>query len=329
MKKTFLVTGGAGFIGSNLVDKLIFYGEDINIICIDNFDSGYSEKIKQNNICLHRRINNYKLYVADITDYAILKKIFQANKITHIIHTAAKTGVRASLEKPDEYFKTNVSGTVNLLQLANEFGIEKFIFTSSSSVYGINKDVPFREDMNLYKPVSPYAASKLAGEEICYTYSHLFGINTVCLRLFSGYGPRQRPNAVIHKFSRQIAEGKPLQVFGSGSIIRDFTYIDDIVQGILAAVDYDESLYEIFNIGVSKPVKLDTLIGLIEEVFDRKALVVKRNAQVYDVPVTYADITKAKELLGYEPSTNLKRGLKKFMSWFKEFYNYSPCEAGV
>lgn len=329
MKKTFLITGGAGFIGSNLVDKLIFYGEDINIICVDNFDPIYSEKFKQNNVCLHRRIHNYKLYVADINDFSTMKKIFQANKITHIIHNAAKTGVRASLESPEEYFRTNVNGTINLLQLANQFGVEKFIFISSSSVYGVKKDVPFKEDMQVSYPASPYAASKLAGEQICYTYSHLYGLNTVCLRIFNGYGPRQRPDSVVHKFFRKVAEGTPLQVYGNGLLIRDFTYIDDICQGIISSIDYDQSLYEIFNIGVSKPVKLITLLGFIEEILDRKAVVIKRNMQVCDVPVTYADITKARELLGYEPSVTIKRGLKKFMSWFKEFYNYSPCEAGV
>lgn len=329
MKKTFLVTGGAGFIGSSLIDRLIFYGEDINIVCVDNFDTSYSEKFKQNNICLHRRMHNYKLYVEDITDLAALRKIFQAHKITHIIHLAAKTGARPSLEKPEDYFKTNINGTVNLLELAKEFGIEKFIFASSSSVYGARKEVPFREDMKIGKPISPYAASKASGEQICYTYSHLYGINTVCLRFFSVYGPRQRPDSAIHKFSRQIIEGKHLQVFGHGKTIRDYTYIDDINQGILASIDYDKTEFEIINLGESRPIKLNSLIALLEENFDKKAIIEKRLLQPGDVPVTYADISKAKELLGYQPSTPIKRGVKKFIAWFKEFYNYSPCEEGV
>lgn len=329
MKKTFLITGGAGFIGSSLIDRLIFYGEDINIVCVDNFDPFYSEKFKQNNICLHRRMHNYKLYVEDITDYAAMKKIFQAHEITHIVHLAAKTGARASLENTKEYFNTNINGTVNILQLAKEFGVEKFIFASSSSVYGARKDIPFKEDMKIGKTISPYAASKAAGEQICYTYSHLYGISTVCLRFFSAYGPRQRPDSAIHKFSRQIVEGKPLQVFGHGKTIRDYTYIDDINQSILAAIDYEKSEFEIFNIGESRPIKLISLITLLEENLGKKAILEKRLLQPGDVPITYADITKAKELLGYQPSTTLKRGVKKFLAWFKEFYNYCPCKEGA
>lgn len=329
MKKTFLITGGAGFIGSSLIDRLIFYGEDINIVCIDNFDPFYSEKFKQNNICLHRRMNYYKLYVADITDYAALRKIFQAHDITHIVHLAAKTGARPSLENSKEYFNTNINGTVNLLELAKEFGTEKFIFASSSSVYGARKDVPFKEDMKIGKTISPYAASKAAGEQICYTYSHLYGISIVCLRFFCVYGPRQRPDSAIHKFSRQIVEGKSLQVFGHGKTIRDYTYIDDVNQAILSAIDYDKSEFEIFNIGESKPTKLNSVIELLEENFKKKAILEKRLIQPGDVPITYADITKAKELLGYQPSIPIKRGVKKFIAWFKEFYNYSPFEMEV
>jgi len=327
MKKTFLVTGGAGFIGSNLIDSLIFYGEDINIICVDNFDTFYSEKFKHNNICLHRKMHNYKLYVEDITDFAVLRKIFQAHNITHIIHLAAKTGAIHSIEKPQDYFKTNINGTVNLLQLAKEFGVEKFIFASSSSVYGAKKELPFKEDMKIGKPISPYAASKAAGEQICYTYSHLYGISTVCLRFFTVYGSRQRPDSSIHKFSRQIVEEKPLQVFGQGKTIRDYTFIDDINQGILASIDYDKSEFEIFNLGNAKPIKLISLIEMLEENFGKKAIIEKRLLQPGDVPITCADISKAKELLGYQPSTSIKRGLKKFTAWFKEFYNYCPNEA--
>ena len=326
MKKTFLITGGAGFIGSNLIDRLIFYGEDINIICVDNFDTSYSEKFKQNNICLHRKMHNYKLYVEDITDYAALRKIFRSHEITHIIHLAAKTGSRASLENPEEYFKTNINGTVNLLELTKEFGVEKFVFASSAAVYGVRKDLPFNEDMKINKPISLYAASKAAGEQICYTYSHLYGISIICLRLFSVYGPRQRPDSAIHKFSRLIAEGKPLHVFGHGKTIRDYTYIDDINQGILASIDYDKSEFEIINLGGSKPVKLNSLISLLEENFGKKVIIEKRMLPPGDIPITYADISKAKELLEYQPSITIKRGVKKFVAWFKEFYNYSPTD---
>ena len=329
MKKNFLITGGVGFIGSNLIDRLIFYGEDINIICVDNFDTFYSEKFKQNNICLHRRMHNYKLYVEDITDYAKLRKIFQMHEITHIIHLAAKTGAGLSVQKPEDYFKTNVDGTLNLLRLATEFKVKKFIFASSSAVYGDKKNTALKEDMRIEKPLSPYAATKAAGEQICHTYSHLYGINTVCLRFFSVYGPRQRPASTIHKFCRQIAEGKPLQVFGHGKTIRDYTYIDDISQGILASIDYDKSMFEIINLGESKPININSLIDQLEINLGKKAVIEKRILQPYDVPVAYADISKAKELLGYQPSTSIKRGLKKFITWFKEFYNYCPCETEI
>lgn len=324
MSRTYLITGGAGFIGSNLIDKLICSDEKAKIVCIDNFDPYYSEKIKQNNIAQHRKLPDYQLYVTDITDYSGLRRIFEANKITHIIHLAARAGVRPSLEQPEEYFKTNINGTVNLLQLAKEFNVEKFVFASSSSVYGSQKRGPFSEDMKIDKPISPYAATKAAGEQICYTYSHLYGINMVCLRFFTVYGPRQRPDLAIHKFSRLIAEGKPLPVFGDGTTVRDYTYIDDIIQGIIASIDYDNTQFEVFNLGESKTVSLNYLISLLENQLGKNAIIEKRLLQPGDVPITYADISKSKALLGYQPTTSVEKGIKKFSAWFKEFYCYSP-----
>lgn len=324
MKKTILVTGGAGFIGSNLIDKLIISDDELEILCVDNFDLFYSEKLKHNNILLHRKVSNYKLYMADIVDYVSMRRIFETNKITHIVHLAAKAGVRPSLEMPEEYFKTNINGTVNLLQLAKEFNVQKFVFASSSSVYGVRNDGPFREDMRIDKPISPYAATKAAGEQICYTYSHLYDMNIVCLRFFTVYGPRQRPDLAIHKFSRLIAEEKPVPLFGDGSTVRDYTYIDDILQGVLASIDYEKTKFEIFNLGESKTVKLNYLISLLEENIGKKAIIRQKSLQPGDVPATYADISKSKDLLCYKPSTSIKRGLKKFNHWFTDFYSYCP-----
>lgn len=322
MKDVYLITGGAGFIGSSLIDTFILSGKDIEIINVDNFDPFYSEKLKQNNVSFHRKVSNYKLYMTDISDYVSLRKIFETNRITHIVHLAAKAGVRPSLEIPQEYFKTNITGTVNLLELAKEFGVRKFVFASSSSVYGSQKKGPFTEDMKIDKPISPYAATKASGEQICYTYSHLYGMKIVCLRFFTVYGPRQRPDLAIHKFSRLIAEGKPLPVFGDGSTKRDYTYIDDIVQGILAAIDYDRAPFDVFNLGESKTIELNYLISLLEENLKKKAVIERKLMQPGDVPLTHADISKSRELLGYNPSTTIQEGLADFNLWFKDFYNY-------
>jgi UDP-glucuronate 4-epimerase len=317
LKPTYLITGAAGFIGSHLADKLL---ESNQIICTDNFDDFYPEQIKRKNIENHLKNNNYKLYEADITDCESLKKVFENHKIDAIIHLAAKAGVRPSLLMPDKYFETNVNGTINLLQLAKEFGVNKFIFGSSSSVYGSRDFGPFTEDMDINRPVSPYAATKSAGEQICYTYSHLYGINVVCLRFFTVYGPRQRPDLAIHKFAKLINEGKPITVFGDGKTKRDYTFVDDIIQGIIAAVNYDKTPYEIINLGESSTVELSDLISLIEKNLGKKAVIQRQPEQLGDVPITYADISRAKKLLGYNPATNIESGLEKFFVWFNEYY---------
>ena len=320
MDRTYLITGGAGFIGSHLVDRLI---ESANIICIDNFENFYAPSIKRDNVKEHLKHPNYKLYEADIRNYDEIRKITGSHKITHIVHLAAKAGVRPSLMNPLEYTFSNINGTMNLLECAREFGINKFVFGSSSSVYGSRKDGPFHEEMRVNKPISPYAATKASGEQICHTYSHLYGIKMVCLRFFTVYGPRQRPDLAIHKFSKLISEGKPIPVFGDGSTKRDYTYIDDILQGIIASINYEKTQFEIFNLGESSTVELDYLISLLEQELGRRAIIDRHSMQPGDVPITYADISKARELLGYNPQTLIEQGIKNFVRWFESYYNFS------
>ncbi|MEI7475709.1 MAG: GDP-mannose 4,6-dehydratase [bacterium] len=317
MKRTYLITGGAGFIGSSLIDKLI---DNANVICVDNFDDFYSETIKRNNIKNHIDHPNYKLYEADITDYSSLKSIFELNNITHIVHLAANAGVRPSLLMPIKYTNTNINGTVNLLELAKDYKVKKFVFGSSSSVYGIKTDGAFSEDVKIDKPISPYAATKAAGEQLCYTYSHLYDLSIVCLRFFTVYGPRQRPDLAIHKFSKLINEGKTIPMFGNGDTKRDYTFIDDILQGLIASIDYTDSQYEVINLGESNTVELNYLIELLEQNIGKKAIIEKYPMQPGDVPITYADVTKAQRLLDYNPTTPIEKGLEVFTEWFKEYY---------
>ena len=232
------------------------------------------------------------------------------------MHLAARAGVRPSLAEPKLYAETNINGTLNLLELAREHGVKQFVFGSSSSVYGINAKVPFAEDDRIHQPISPYAATKAAGELLCHTYSHLYDIRTVCLRFFTVYGARQRPDLAIHKFSKLITEGKPIQVFGDGTTRRDYTYIDDIIQGVRASMDYDGSIHEIFNLGESETTELSRLIELLEENLDMKAIIDRQPMQPGDVPITFADISKARQLLGYDPKTKIEDGIPKFVEWF-------------
>lgn len=311
--KNYLITGGAGFIGSHLLDKLI---NSSNIICVDNFDEYYSPKIKKNNIKDHLNKKNFKLYKTDITDQDKLKSIFEENKIDCIINLAARVGVRASAAETKSYISTNINGTVNLLEFAREYNIKKFIQASSSSVYGEVKDFSINEEAKINKPISIYAATKTAVEQICYTYSYLYNINTICLRFFTVYGPRQRPDMAIHKFSKLISDNKPINVYGNGTTKRDYTYIDDIIQGILACIEYDKSPYEIFNLGFSNTVELKYLIELIESNIGKKAIIKNLAMQDGDVTVTHSDISKAKKLLKYSPQVPIEEGLKKFIKWF-------------
>jgi len=320
MTRKILITGGAGFIGSHLVDLLLKEG-GWNVTVIDNFDPFYSSKIKRTNIKPHLENPNYQLYETDICDLESLRKVFQENEFELIVHLAALAGVRPSILRPVAYAKVNVEGTVNLLEMAKDFGIKKFIFGSSSSVYGINCKIPFSEDDKISMTISPYASTKAAGELLCHTYSHLYGIKIICLRLFTVYGARQRPDLAIHKFSRLIWNGKPIPMFGDGTTKRDYTYIDDVLQGMRAAIDYDKSQYEIFNLGESRTVELRYLISLLEECLEKKAIIERLPPQPGDVPITFADISKARKLLGYNPQMPIEQGIKEFAKWFIKTVN--------
>jgi UDP-glucuronate 4-epimerase len=314
-KKRILVTGGAGFIGSHLVERLLGEGE-WQVTVVDDFNDFYSPDIKRANIAGHLADPNYKLVESDICDEGRMREVFAENGFDVIVHLAARAGVRPSLNQPRLYYRTNVDGTLNLLELAREFGVKQFVFGSSSSVYGINCKTPFSEDDRIFQPISPYASTKAAGELMCHTFSHLYDIRTVCLRFFTVYGARQRPDLAIHKFSKQIWEGKPIQMFGDGTTRRDYTYIDDIIQGVRASIDYDGSMHEVFNLGESETTELKRLIELLEMNLDMRAIIDPRPMQPGDVPVTYADISKARKLLNYNPHTKIEQGIPKFVEWF-------------
>lgn len=311
-----LVTGGAGFIGSHLVDRLLAQGE--RVVVIDDFNDFYDPAVKRENIQAHRAQSGYTLVEGDIRDAALIERVFLAHGIKRVVHLAARAGVRPSLCEPYLYESTNVTATMHLLEASRKHGVTKFVFGSSSSVYGVNAKVPFSEDDPIAQPISPYAATKAAGELFCHTYSHLYGLPIVCLRFFTVYGPRQRPDLAIHKFAELIATGKPIPVFGDGSTERDYTFVDDIVSGIRAALAYDKTTFEIFNLGNSRTVSLARLITVIEEAMGQPALIDRQPLQPGDVPRTYADTTKARTLLGYAPDTAIEVGVARFAAWFKE-----------
>lgn len=313
--KNILVTGGAGFIGSHLVDRLLMEG-DWRVTVVDDFNDFYEPEVKRQNIRNHLQSASYRLFEADIRDRARLEDVFKAERFDCIVHLAARAGVRPSLAEPLLYTETNINGTLNLLELAREHKVEQFVFGSSSSVYGINAKVPFNEEDPIRQPISPYAATKAAGELICHTYSHLYGIRCVALRFFTVYGARQRPDLAIHKFAKLISENRPIPVFGDGRTRRDYTYIEDIIAGVRAAVDYRRSDYEVFNLGESQTVELNELIALLEKELDRHALIERHSVQPGDVPQTFADVEKARRLLGYAPQTKIEDGIKRFVEWF-------------
>ncbi len=311
---TILVTGGAGFIGSTLCDKLVEGGE--KVINLDNFNNYYDPIIKWENIQNVINKPNYKLYVGDTRDPKMLKEIFKNEKPEIVVHLAAMAGVRNSLKDPLEYVDVDVKGTVNLLEFSRKYRIEKFVFGSSSSVYGKNTKVPFKEDDPLEGQVSPYAASKRAGEIYCQTYSEMYNIKVSSLRFFTVYGPRQRPEEAIHLFTKLIDEGKPIPVFGDGTSKRDYTYVDDVVDGIIKAMNADYK-FEIFNIGNSETITLSDLIKLIEKTVGKKAIIDRKPFQLGDVQITYADISKAREMLRYNPKTKIEEGIRNFWEWYK------------
>ncbi|MBX3281111.1 MAG: GDP-mannose 4,6-dehydratase [Acidobacteria bacterium] len=316
MKKNVLVTGGAGFIGSHLVGKLLAEGA-WHITIVDDLNDFYSPAIKHANLALFQDSPDVEFVEADIRNLAALEAVFEGRRFDTIVHLAARAGVRPSLLEPQLYIETNINGTTNLLELARKYDVKQFVFGSSSSVYGENEKVPFAEDDPIFNPISPYAATKAAGELICHTYSHLFGIRTVCLRFFTVYGARQRPDLAIHKFAKLIDDDKPIPVFGDGSTRRDYTYIDDIIGGVRAAMSFEGSMHEVFNLGESETTELSRLIEMLESSLGKKAIIDRQPSQPGDVPITFADISKARRMLGYDPKTKIEDGIPKFVEWFR------------
>ncbi len=315
MKKHILITGGAGFIGSHLVEKLLAEGSR-RVSVIDNFNDFYAPSVKRANIAEFAENPHFKLYENDIRDAESIEKIFAENDFDAVVHLAAMAGVRPSLENPKLYAEVNINGTLNLLEAAKKSHVKQFVFGSSSSVYGENEKIPFAEDDKIQNPISPYAATKAAGELFCHTYSHLYDIRCVCLRFFTVYGARQRPDLAIHKFAKLISANKPIQMFGDGTTRRDYTFVQDIIQGVTAAIEYEKSGYEIFNLGESQTIELKQLIELLEISLGKKAIIEQHELQSGDVPITFADISKARELLNYNPTTKIEQGIPKFVEWF-------------
>lgn len=313
-KPTVLVTGAAGFIGSHAAEAFITRG--CNVVGVDNFSNFYDRSWKEANIkCIGSGISLEEL---DITDGAKIGRLIDQVKPQAILHLAAMAGVRPSIEQPAYYAKVNVEGTTNLLEGAVRNKVQKFLFASSSSVYGNNARVPFSEEDPVEEPISPYAATKRAGELICYTFNHLYKLPTFCFRFFTVFGPRQRPDLAIHKFTRLIARGKPVPFFGDGSMSRDHTFIEDIVRGIMAGYDKCDR-YRIYNLGGSHPISLKQLVEEIEKAVGKPAIIDRKPTQPGDVQQTYADLKRSKSELGYEPKVSIAEGLKRFVAWYREY----------
>lgn len=315
-----LVTGGAGFIGSHLTERLLADGHQVAIL--DDFNDYYDPQIKRDNIAAFRK--DAAVYQIDLRDGGAVRALFHREKFDTIAHLAARAGVRPSIQLPQLYYDTNVAGTLHLLEAARLTGVERFIFASSSSVYGATKTVPFSEAECLRQTLSPYAATKIAGEFLCSTYSHLHRLRVVALRFFTVYGARQRPDLAIHQFTRKIDAGEPIDQFGDGSTRRDYTYIDDIIGGVMGALRYEGALWDVFNLGESDTIQLRDLISAIELELGKRAKINRLPEQPGDMPLTCADISKARKLLGYNPSTPLRQGLPKFVAWYRE---HAPATA--
>ena len=307
-----LVTGGAGFIGSHLVERLIADGH--NVAILDDFNDFYDPKIKRGNIS--RVAKEVAVYDVDLRDEEKVARLFQKEKFDTIFHLAARAGVRPSIQQPQLYYNTNVAGTLHLLEGARASAVDRFVLASSSSVYGAAKKVPFSEEEHLTQTLSPYAATKVAAEFLCSTYAHLHQMRIVALRYFTVYGARQRPDLAIHQFTRKIHAGEPIDQFGNGSTRRDYTYIDDIIQGTIAALKYDGPMFDVFNLGESETNELKDLIAAIEKALGKKAKINQLPEQPGDMPLTCADISKARKLLGYNPKTKFEDGLPRFVDWF-------------
>ncbi|MEI3394386.1 MAG: GDP-mannose 4,6-dehydratase [Clostridia bacterium] len=317
--KTFLITGGAGFIGSSLSEQLLNSNE--KVIIIDNFCDFYNPNIKERNIDNIKNNTNFKLYKVDIRDRLSIKKVFDENKIDVVVNLAAMAGVRPSIENPILYQEVNCLGLQNILEEMKLHNVKNGVFASSSSVYGNGKEVPFRENMVVDYAISPYAATKKANEVMAHVYHKLYNMNIIMLRFFTVYGPKQRPDLAINKFTRLMIEGKEIPMFGNGNTSRDYTYIDDIVEGIIKSCEFclsNKNVYEILNLGNSNPISLIDMIRTIGETLEIEPKIEQLPMQAGDVETTFADITKAKKLIGYEPKTPFYNGIKKFVEWYKE-----------
>jgi UDP-glucuronate 4-epimerase len=309
-----LVTGGAGFIGSHLVDSLLAQGDEV--VVLDNFDPFYGRTAKEANISAHRLNPRWQLVEADVRDADVLSSRV-TGPFDAFVHLAARAGVRPSIEDPLTYQDVNVRGTQNLLECARRLGVPRFVFASSSSVYGVNPQVPWNEEDAVLRPISPYASTKVSGELLGHVYSHLYGMRFIALRFFTVVGPRQRPDLAIHKFARLITEGRAIPVFGDGSTRRDYTFVDDVVAGVRAAIAYDGSRYEVVNLGNDSTVTLMEMIRGLETALGATARLEWLPEQPGDVPQTWASLTRARDLLGYAPQTTFPEGLRRFVEWFR------------
>lgn len=312
-----LVTGAAGFIGSWLTERLLERGDEV--VGFDNYDPFYDRAIKEQNLASARANAGFRMVEGDLRERADVDALFGDREFDAVVHLAAKAGVRPSLADPAGYYETNLIGTTNLLEAMREAGCRRLVFASSSSVYGNNRKVPFQEDDRVDAPISPYAATKKAGEELCHVYHAVHGFSILALRFFTAYGPRQRPEMAIHAFTRRLFAGEPIPVFGDGSMERDFTYIDDVVDGVVAAVDHvmGTETFDILNLGESEPIRLSRLVSALEQVTGCEATIDRRQVPPGDVDRTFADVSRARRLLGYEPSVGIDEGLRRFVEWYR------------
>lgn len=309
-----LITGGAGFIGSHVAERLLGEGQEVAII--DDLNDYYDPRLKEQNLAIARRLGAVALYRGDIRDEELVGRAFQEFRPEAVIHLAARAGVRPSLEEPVLYTQVNCAGTVTLLEAARRTGTKKFVFASSSSVYGVTSHVPFKESETDLQPISPYAGTKLAGEHLAHTYALLYALKVICLRFFTVYGPRQRPDLAIRKFIQCVEEGRELPFYGDGSMGRDYTYISDTVDGIIAALHLDRS-FDIFNLGHSAPVTLQEMVAEIERATGKQAKLKRLPVPAGDVPLTYADLTKSETSLGYRPKVEFRDGIQRMVDWYR------------
>jgi UDP-glucuronate 4-epimerase len=321
------VTGAAGFIGSWLTERLLGRGDEV--VGLDNFDPFYDRALKERNLETARGNDAFRLVEGDLRNRSDVDALFSDGVFDAVVHLAAKAGVRPSLADPAGYYETNLIGTSNLLEAMREAGCRRLVFASSSSVYGNNRKVPFHEDDRVDAPISPYAATKKAGEELCHVYHAVHGFSILALRFFTAYGPRQRPEMAIHAFTRRLFEGEPIPVFGDGSMERDFTYIDDVVDGVVSALDHvlGTETFDILNLGESEPIRLSRLVSALERATGREAAIDRREVPPGDVDRTFADVSRARRLLGYEPHVGIDEGLRRFVEWYRRMMLEQPHRA--